>query len=46
MIYFHPKYTLDDARKKALYVDLRKAAIVGGDMISLWGRGMGKHQVG
>ena len=45
LIYFHPKYTLDDAGKKALYVDLRKAAIHGGDMVTLWGRGTGKHQV-
>ena len=44
-IYFDPKYTLDDVGKKSLYVDLRKAAINGGDSILLWGRGTGKHQI-
>jgi hypothetical protein len=45
LIYFHPKYTLDDDGRKSLYVDLRKAAIHGGDMISQWGKGTGKHQI-
>jgi hypothetical protein len=44
LVYFSPKYTHDQTGRAELYADLRKAALQGGDRISLWGRGKGKNQ--
>jgi hypothetical protein len=45
LIYFHPKYTLDEKGKLELYGDLHKAALVGGDCITSWGKGMGRNKI-
>jgi hypothetical protein len=45
LIYFLPTYTLDKKGRVELYANLRRAALVGGDCITLWGRGWGKNQV-
>ena len=45
LIFFPPKYTLDDEGRDKLYTDLQLAALAGGDSLTLWGRGCGKHQV-
>jgi hypothetical protein len=45
LIYFLPKYTLDVKGRSGLYGDLHKAALVGGDCITSWGKGMGKKQI-
>ena len=39
LIYFLPKYTFDKKGRAELYADLGRAALVGGDRITLWGRG-------
>jgi hypothetical protein len=45
MIYFPPKYSLDKAGRDLLYADISRAALAGGDRISLWGRGRAQKQV-
>jgi hypothetical protein len=45
LIYFPPKYTHDKKGRSELYADLGKAALLGGDRISLWGKGNSKNQV-
>jgi hypothetical protein len=45
LIYFLPTYTLDKKGKDELCFNLRRAALVGGDSVTLWGRGRGKNQV-
>ena len=45
LIYFRPKYTLDNNGRDALYADLHRAALAGGDRLTLWGRGKAKTQV-
>ena len=45
LIYFPPKYSIDNKGRDEIYADLRRAALVGGDCIMLWGRGTGKNQV-
>jgi hypothetical protein len=45
LIYFSPKYTLDDKDREELYSDLQKVALVGGDIILSWGHGKPKKQV-
>jgi hypothetical protein len=43
LTYFLPtSYTLDKKGRAELYADLRSAALVGGDFITLWGKGCGK----
>jgi hypothetical protein len=37
--YFLPKYALDPKGRAKLYGDIHKAALVGGNHISLWGKG-------
>ena len=39
LIYFSPKYTLDDDGRDALYADIHPSALAGGDRLTLWGRG-------
>jgi hypothetical protein len=41
LLYFLPNYTLDKKGMDDLYAGLRRAALVGGDCITLWGRGAG-----
>jgi hypothetical protein len=45
LIYFSPKYTHDKKGRDELYADLGKAALLGGDRITLWGRGNSSNQV-
>jgi hypothetical protein len=45
LINFLPTYTLDKKGRAELYADFRRAALVWGDYIMLWGRGCGKKQV-
>jgi hypothetical protein len=44
-IYFLPTYTLHKKGRDELYANLRRAALVVGDCIMLWGRGRGENQV-
>jgi hypothetical protein len=45
-IYFPPKYTFDPKGSRAeLFGDIHKAVLVGGDRITLWGKGKGLMQV-
>ncbi len=44
-IYFCPKYLLDKTRQDELYADLGRAALVGGNCLTLWGRGKASTQV-
>jgi hypothetical protein len=39
LIYFSPKYTHDKKGQAELYAHLGKAALLGGNCITLWGRG-------
>jgi hypothetical protein len=41
LIYFLPKYMLDAKGRSQLYGNLHKAALLGGDHITLWGKGTG-----
>ena len=45
LIYFRPKYTLDNNGRDALYADLHRAALAGGDRLTLWGRGKASTQM-
>jgi hypothetical protein len=45
LIYFHPKYTLDEKGRLELYGDLHKVALLGGDCIISWGKGTGKKEI-
>ena len=45
LVYFLPKYSLDQQGRDELYADIRRSALVGGDNLTLWGLGRGKHQV-
>ena len=44
LIYFHPKYSLDKTGRDELYADLGRAALIGGDRLTLWGKGKAKLQ--
>jgi hypothetical protein len=48
LIYFHPKYTLDEKGRLELYGDLHKGgeALLGGNHIISWGKGTGKKDFG
>jgi hypothetical protein len=39
LIYFRPQYTFDKKGREALYCDIQRAALIGGDRLTLWGRG-------
>jgi hypothetical protein len=43
-IYFLPKYTLDQEGRDALYTDLLRASLLGGDRVTLWGKGNKKSK--
>jgi hypothetical protein len=45
LIYFPPKYTYDKKGRDKLYADLGKAALLGGDRITLSGRENSSNQV-
>ena len=44
-ICFPPKYSFDKAGRHQLYVDISRAALSGGDRLTLWGTGCAKKQV-
>jgi hypothetical protein len=44
LVYFSPKYTYDKEGREALYCDIQWAALIGGDRLTLWGRGKAKKR--
>jgi hypothetical protein len=45
LVYFLPKYSFDKEGRDEPYSNIRRAALAGGDSLTLWEKGRGKKQV-